>query len=423
LNNKPNRLRLRIAIPAVVLLLAALLFSTAVSAQSNENNNISYSNVPENIPESSPSIMDLRYSPVPIPISTPDSQGYGASNIPAEKTIQKGINYLSQWHWYRPDITTDEILYRDFAKFQKDGIKYISLPLYWYRLEGPTRGDFTGSNAYGDAFLANIKRVIEIANQYGIQTMVDIHTLWGSDGTWCTPAYVRDPVTNSRIELAIVRDDNMQQAFLDMFTHTVNYLKGTPGIWCWALNEPWYWPHNLDKPFNNIDQKENFITLFQRMKEISQTTDGHPFTVRFVSVHNNNDHSLKDIFSDDWKWDPRIFSTLDFVSFNAYLPATVLQEEWKEIIASEITGCINRGKSIWISEFGSSLAGSNRVAAFQYTLDFLKSLPIQGALGWMWRSDKDEVNPDPPNIGFNMCASSQTGLGNQKYDSFINTFR
>jgi hypothetical protein len=415
--NKRIRLRLRIVIPGIILLLAALLLSTAASAQSREDNN-NYSNALENIPESSPITVDLKYSPVPMQNSTPYSQGNEGTNNPTQQTIQKGINYLSQWHWYLPNVTTDEVLHRDFSKFQKDGIKYISLPLYWYRLEGPTRGDFTGSNAYGDAFLDNIKRVIKIANQYGIQTMVDIHTLWGSDGTWCTPAYVLDPVTNSRIELAVVRDGTLRQAFLDMFTHTVNYLKGTPGIWCWAINEPWYWPHELDEPYNNIDQKENFIKLFQDMKEITQKIDGRPFTVRFVSAHVENNY-IKDIFSDDWKWDPRIFSTLDFISFNAYLPSAKLQKKWKEIVANEVKTSVDNGKKVWITEFGCSLRDDQGIMNYQTTLDFFKTLPLQGISPWMWRSDADEINPDPPNRGNNICTDSQTGEGTEPYNILI----
>ena len=177
MKKKQPRLRFTIAISALILI-AALLFSSAAFAQTNEDININYSRYPNATAESS-FIIDSKPSPSPKPMSTLDDTEIEYGNASSQRIIQKGINYLSQWHWYLPNVTTDEILRRDFAKFQTDGIKYISLPLYWYRLEGPIRGDFTGSNSYGDAFLANIKRVIGIANQYGIKTMVDIHTLWG----------------------------------------------------------------------------------------------------------------------------------------------------------------------------------------------------------------------------------------------------
>lgn len=420
MKTKQPRLRLRIAVPAIILLLASLIFSTAVSAQSYEGNNIKYSSISSVIPESSPILVELKTPSMEIPNATPPENYNESDNIPSLTEIQKGINYLSQWVWYRPDVTSDGILHRDFSKFQKDGIKYISLPLFWYRLEGPTRGDFTGSNAYGDAFLANIKRVIQIADQYDIQTMVFIATIWNSTGTWSTPEYVLDPVTNSRIQLAIVRDDNMQQAFLDMFTHTINYLKGTPGIWCWALNEPWYWPHKLNEPYSNIDQKENFIALFQKMGRIVHTLDEKPFTVKFVST-KCADTYVKDIFLDDWMWDKRIFSSVDFISFDIY-PTTdiALYSDWKASVSSNISGCIDRGKKVWITEFGTSLSREDGIDVYRNTLDFFTTLPVAGIFPWMWRSDKELENPDPPNIGYNICASSQTGEGNEKYNIFVN---
>jgi len=61
--------------------------------------------------------------------------------------LGKGVNYLSLYHMYSSDYTTDDILRRDFSRFQQDGINVISLSLSWYRLEGNTRGDYDGEYA------------------------------------------------------------------------------------------------------------------------------------------------------------------------------------------------------------------------------------------------------------------------------------
>jgi hypothetical protein len=430
-------LRLRVGIPALVIAVGSLLFSTAASAWSADPANETPANKyvsdagstrappsikgPETLEFSIPGRIDTDDNPGPY-VDDNAALAYALNRadrrIPdgSPPAMLMGVNYLSQWHWYLPDVTTEDILRRDFSRFRDDGITHISLPLYWYRLEGNTRGDFTGSDSYGDAFLANVKRVIEIANEYDIKTMVDIHTLWGSDSTWCTPGYVLDPVSNRRIGLAVVRDATMRQAFLDMFTHTVQYLKGTPGIWAWALNEPWYWPHELARPFDGIDQKENFIALFEKMQQISRTIDGRPFTVRFVTVHTNDNGSLKDIFRDDWGWDERMFASVDFVSFNAYLPQDAsMRDKWKGIIGTAVNRARLAGKRVWITEFGSRLPDTEGAAAYQEMLGYFSGLPIDGALAWLWRSDGDDPTPAPPGTGFNICADSAAGTGNEKY--------
>jgi len=355
------------------------------------------------------------------PASAAASEADSQSTSSVDKNLpEKGINYLSQWHWYNPTYTTDEILQRDFSRFKNDGIKYIRIPLYWYRLEGNTKGDFTSSIWYGNAFLDNIKRVINTANKYGIETMVDIHTLWGSDSLWCTPDYVIDPVTGSNDGLAVVRSQEMQNAFIDMFSHTVEYLKGTPGIWCWALNEPWYSPDTLPAPFDKIDQKENFITLFQRMEKIVKSSDGKPFTVCFPSVHSESQY-VTDIFADNWNWDERIFEILDFVTFTTYLPDNPsLLKDWQTIMGKNILGCNQKGTKVWIAEFGSKDADGNQgVEAYKIMLDYLLTLPVEGILPWMWRSDTSINNPETPGTGYNICANVTTGIGDKRYSMFL----
>ncbi len=341
--------------------------------------------------------------------------------VPVTYQPEKGINYLSEWHWYNAEYTTDEILRRDFSRFQNDGIKYVSLPLWWYRLEGNTQGDYTGSKWYGDAVLENVKRVIAIAYEYNIETMISMHTLWGTDSKWCTPDYVIDPVTGTNQGLAIVRSQEMQDAFIDMFTHTVDYLKGTPGIWCWSLNEPWYSPNNLPAPFDQIDQKENFINLFQRMKDIAKQLDGRPFTVRFPTVHQEPEY-VTDIFVDNWNWDERIFTILDFVTFTTYLPEnSALIDNWKTIIQGNVSGCIDRGAKVWISEFGNRGGDSTQgMELFKEILSYLKTLPVEGLFVWMWRSDTIDEKFEPQAIKFNICADAVTGDGGPRYYIFVN---
>lgn len=329
----------------------------------------------------------------------------------------KGVNYLSLYHTYSAEVTTDAILRRDFSRFQQDGISVISLSLYWYRLEGNVRGDYDGTypdgQYYGKRFLDNVKRVASIASQYNIGVLVTFHTLWGDDSPWCTPDYVVDPVYGQNTGLAIVRSDSMKQAFIDMVDHTVTYLAGAPGIWAWAiLNEPWYWPHQLDAPYDNINQKENFIDLIQKLSNIVKSKDGRPVTIRFVSSHtwfgSDGTPHVKNIFVDDWGWDQRIFDALDFVGFNAYIEIdSRIQADWKNVVQENIVGSTGRGKKVWITECGfDSDDDTAQATYYRQSVDFFKTLPVEGWLAWDWRSDSMNPNPGQIGMGMNLCDSA-----------------
>jgi hypothetical protein len=346
-----------------------------------------------------------------------------------------GVNYLSTYHLYSPKYTTDAILNRDFSQFKQDGISTISISLHWYRLEGNTQGSYNGTlpdgSVYGDIFLDNVKRVIETANQHGIKVLVTFHTLWGEDDSpWCTPDYVIDPVSGKNIGLAIVRSPEMRQAFIEMVTHTVTYLKGTPGIWAWAiLNEPWYWgrtPTEHDfTTSNGQTQKENFITLFQELSNIVKTIDGRPTTIRFCNTHayigSDGTPRIKNIFVDDWGMDSRIFDSVDFVGLNAYMPDyPQLEDTWKNMTIANVLNSSEKNKQVWITEFGyfKSSNQTDQANAFEAMLQFYSTLPISGCLAWQWT---DSTVQDAISQSFgNICADIQTGTGKIAYKTLCN---
>jgi hypothetical protein len=343
----------------------------------------------------------------PVNVTSPDN-----GTVVVKPFSGRGVNYLSLYHLYSTKYTTNEILRSDFSRFKQDGINVISLSLYWYRLEGNVRGSYDGSDAkmgpYGDRFLDDVKRVIGVAHEYGIEVLVTFHTLWGTDSSWCTPDYVIDPVSGKNIGLAIVRSEEMKGAFVDMVNHTVRYLAGTPGIWAWALlNEPWYWPHELDPPFDGINQNEGFIDLIQRLSTVVKESDGRPTTIRFASSSNGTN-----IFVDDWGWDQRIFDALDFISFNAYMTIhPELVNAWMNITSTNVIGCVNRGKRVWVTEFGyKSDDDTLQSSHIRQTVEFYTTLPIDGWIAWYWRSDAApagwQENPGQIGKGMDLCASA-----------------
>ncbi|MGD6934466.1 MAG: cellulase family glycosylhydrolase [Candidatus Bathyarchaeia archaeon] len=361
-------------------------------------------------------------TPTQTPSPTPTVQPTPNNSINTFK-FQIGVNYMSTYHEYSTKYATDAILNRDFSKFQKDGITVISLSLYWYRIEGHTQG------SYNDAFLDNIKHVIRIANQYSIKVLVTFHTLWGDDSPWCTPDYVIDPVSGKNIGLAIVRSPEMRQAYINMVKHTTAYLAGTPGIWAWAvLNEPWYWGRTSSehdfKTSNGQTQKENFIKLFQDLSKTVKAEDRRPVTIRFCNVKQytagDGNPNIKNIFTDDWKMDSRLFSAVDFVSFNVY-PSSYpqLDASWLSMTKANIIDSSQNGKQVWITEFGYFATNdqTQQATAYQKMLDLFATLPIQGCLAWQWT---DSTVQDANSQSFaNICADSATGEGKLAYQVMI----
>lgn len=208
----------------------------------------------------------------------------------------------------------------------------------------------------------------------------------------------------------------MKQAFIAMVNHTVTYLAGTQGIWAWAiLNEPWYWPHQLDPPYQNIDQKENFIDLIQKLSYVVKTIDGRPVTIRFDNAHSwtgsDGTPYIKNIFADDWGWDQRIFNALDFIGFNAYIATdSRIRQAWESITKENIAGAAARGKRVWITEFGFDSDDSTLQSSwYKQSVDFYKTLPVEGWLAWFWRGDSAppgwNENPGQIGKGMNLCGS------------------
>lgn len=368
---------------------------------------------------------------------TPIFSAQDSRNIPTQGKISypsllgPGLNYLSLYHEYSSNLTTDSILHRDFSRFQQDGMHSIVLGLYWYRLEGNIRGTYDGEylpypqeigGPFGNRFLDDIKRVCRIANEHGLKVLLAIHTLWGeNESEWCTPDYVIDPVTGKNIGLAIVRSADMKQAFLDMFTHVVQYMADDTPFYGWIiLNEPWYWPLSLAPPFDHIEQKENFIDLMTKQHEIVRTFDPkRKITIKFCSIHiwNGTDAKLhvKNIFEECWQWDERILEIVDFAGFNIYFRVsgqeapmndTELVDRWKSINEINVLWFTQHGKEVWITETGCQSDDDEfQRTRVEWLLDYFKTLPVKATLGWYWESDETDPNAKfgYPGRSMNLC--------------------
>jgi hypothetical protein len=380
-------------------------------------------------------------------VQTIPAQGQASYNEESNGSsiTAKGVNYLPRYNLYSSEFTTDDILNRDFTRFHNDGINVISLSVWWYRLEGNTRGSYDGVNpylnssssggVYGDRFLDNVKRVIRIANEHQLKVLLTMHTLWGEDSPWTLPDYVIDPVTHQKDGMAIVRDKNLLDAFVNMYNHTVTYLAGTPGIWAWAvLNEP-YMPSCSNATLKS-ELKENFVELIQRLCTIVKTIDGRPATIRFLNVLKFQDSDgtirLTNPFKADWNFDPRIFDSLDFVGFNLYpfnaplkselynitFDAAQIRKQYMDVASSNINSTLQLGKRVWLTELG---VNSNdevlQKENYAEMLNDLSKLQIDGEIAWFWRSD-DPIRAGAGE-GCNLCKKDSNGSPKQAYYQFI----
>lgn len=378
-------------------------------------------------------LLVVSFGTIPIVGSQSSSQQISSYGMVYSPFLGIGVNYLSRYHMYSSNYTTNDILHRDFSLFEQDGINVISLSLYWYRLEGNIRGSYDGEylpypeeigGLYGDQFLDEVKRVCRIANEYGLKVLLAIHTLWSeTDSTWCTPDYVLDPVTGENMGLAIVRSEDMKQAFLDMFTHVVQYMADDTPFYGWAiLNEPWYWPLELDPPFDHIDQRENFIDLMLKQRHVVETFDPkRKTTIKFCSSHiwigTDSKWHVKNVFEENWNCDERILQAIDFAGFDvafkesggdqeAPIDAIELVNQWESINEKNFLWFAQHDKEVWITETGCRSDDDEfQRARVKWLIDYFRTLPVKAVLGWCWQSDETDPSAEYgyPGRRFNLC--------------------
>lgn len=297
------------------------------------------------------------------------------SSTPPAPSGHIGVNYLTLYHRYD---TPTETLQRDFARFKNDGITTIVVAMFWYRLE-------SSKGVYNQKFVNNVIRICNVATQYGLEVMIDFHTLIQESDTWSNPAYVG-------IGMNLITNATIASSYVAMVRWTVDQLKGVPNIWSYAvLNEPWYWP--LDDW-----RKTNWINLMVELSGVVKQTTGKSVTVRFVGA----------LFERDWGWDSRIINALDFISLNAYINGGSSRAiDWKtpdeysnglRNIAQKAGGL---GKQVQITEFGSASDDSAQADRYRTYTDIFKG--TQNVIGWLsWGWD---VSYDPNNPTWDACGT------------------
>ena len=304
-------------------------------------------------------------------------QSETTSKVYSKTTSQKaeitsrhvGVNYLTLYYFYD---TSTNILERDFSMFKKDGIDTIAIAMCWYRLE-------SSKGVYNQEFINNVIRVSNIASKYGLQVMINFHTLIGQRDSWSNPQYVD-------VAMNLITNPDIARAYVAMVKWAVTQLKALQNVWAYSvLNEPWYWP--LDEW-----RKTNWINLIVDLSKTVKLVTNKPITVRFVA----------DLFERDWGWDSKLLGALDFISLNTYASQSATNDiywndfdELKAGLTSISQTAAAQGKQIVITEFGYETSDdtlqSDKYRA--YTDIFKSTLNVIGWLSWGWDCEHDKNNP------------------------------
>ncbi len=280
-----------------------------------------------------------------------------------------GVSYLTLHHSYD---TQTETLERDFAKFRNDGIRTIAIVMFWYKLE-MSRG------VYNQEFIENVIRVCNVADRYGLEVMIDFHTIANEEDSWTNPEYVG-------IAMRLITDPEIADAYVAMVGWAVGQLKDVRNIWAYSvLNEPWFWP--LDEW-----RKTNWINLMVEVSNKTRQITNKPVTIRFVSA----------LFERDWDWDDRLLTALDFISLNARVSESETDDvywnnfdEYRSGLTHITQKAASLGKHVQITEFGYSTS-DDALQAERYRIytDIFKSTQnLIGWLSWCWDRGYDPHNP------------------------------
>ncbi|HJX22930.1 MAG TPA: cellulase family glycosylhydrolase [Candidatus Bathyarchaeia archaeon] len=280
----------------------------------------------------------------------------------AQATLVAGINYLSSGNaWGEPNST----LTADFSRFAKDGIKHINVRILWSVTE-PT---FSSSSArLSTTAMNNYKRVLQIADKYGIKVGITFWTQFTYDlglPTWVNDYY------------DIVSSSTVQGYYLRYLKAVVAQLKDYPAVDNWAvMNEPWKYPWTSQ-------DKSQFQTLFQNSYTAVKSVDPkHMVACRFTLSYTPA----------TGKYDQSVYKMFDAFAVTEYLdPADpsstryhVTWSDWNTLV-SQVKAA---GVPLWVIEYGSDSKDSAFVTQF-YKLSLQKFLSagiITITYAWMWQA-------------------------------------
>lgn len=260
---------------------------------------------------------------------------------PSNSDNVNGITYLSNnWRYQE----SESIYHRDFQYFQEQGITLICLLTHWQNFE-PTQGN------YDEALFNRLNDVADIADEYGIQVIFNIHTTYkGND----VPNYVGNFGN-------VFTNPSLYEAHLDALRVFCSRLDGSNVYGFQIHNEPvnddWGVPAGL----------EPWIQLFIDSVDACRDVTDKPISCRFAA-------------GSFYTFDDRVFDIFDFMSVNYYQ-----QYHTEASVINAIQKTHQRGKIVMMTEFGLDTTNDeSQRQAIEYYLNFFADNNVDYTTAWWY---------------------------------------
>ncbi|MGA2309786.1 MAG: dockerin type I domain-containing protein [Candidatus Bathyarchaeia archaeon] len=257
-----------------------------------------------------------------------------------------GVNYSSDNWQYNTD---DAILKRDFLLFNNSGIDIISVMLTWSAIE-----PFPG--VFNTAFLNRIIHLCAIANAYGIDVMMDFHTL-SYDNSYTIPSWVFP----QRLA-TVVLNPEIRNSWLNYQLYVINYFSGIKNLHSWQImNEPLITGHG--------ETQQGFVDLWTDEVALFRAHSDLPISLRFGCWS----------FNAYWKNYSKIYDLFDYMSYNWY-PA-----KGETCLRSAVDLANSHGLQPLITEYGlADWNDTDQDASYVYQINLFKSMGINFGLAWQY---------------------------------------
>ena len=267
-------------------------------------------------------------------------------------TFRSGVNYLSSSNrFYQADSITEA----DFAFFKDNGITDLSIRIFWRSItEDPNVID-------------NYKRLLGVADKYGLNVQLDFWTRFTDDTDWARPEFLTSI-------FQIIRDPDVKLQWLDFVADTMHELKQFNCIKSWTM---------MNEPFiKELTDTALFYDCWSQQRELMKSIDSRPLSIRF---------SLGDSpWSEDFS-KTEAFKVCDYIAINEYLDPsnssyTRYSSTW-DMFNECVLDCTMASKQLVISEFGSD-TGDDEAKRLWYerSLELFREKGIPQAYAWCWQT-------------------------------------
>jgi hypothetical protein len=294
-----------------------------------------------------------------------------------------GVNYEGPYDWHYG--VTDAEIGQDFQLFKANDVDRIIINIIWSSIQRNVNPAL-----YNTQNIANIKRVLAKAEQYGISVCVSFFQYWMNTSTG-VPSWCIDPWTGLRRYIAIVRDRAIRGYFLEMIGDLVDELKASPAIECWSLlNEPMHSGSYNSSQLST--EREEFHLLIEEGCSVIQARDNRPITVKFTLPYSPWHTGTRGAYPTFVDFN-RVMQSLDFMSINTFAnPADYgTTRRWQGTTWSEFVQAIqdtkNAGYIFWVGEFGSNKGDEAQRQHYQSVIQIFRDLGVDACYSWAWVHD------------------------------------